>query len=101
MTLAILGYFAIALGLLVALTRMILVIGRATECQPSATAIATGYLAIGLGGVTLIAALIPVFATPYSDGFPEIVTLMAMGLASLSLGLGFTHAVRTLERVAR
>lgn len=101
MTLAIMGYFAISLGMLMALTRMIVLIGRGTECAQAGTAIATGYMAIGVGGVTLIAVLIPLLTVSTDSIYIGTVTLIAVGLASLTLGLGFTHAVRTLERIAR
>jgi hypothetical protein len=106
MTLAILAYFAIALGTLVALARMIILIGRSIGDCPqtgrraitAATSIATGYLAIGMGGVILIAASIPAM-NPQDPASQAIVVLFNAGLASLILGLGFTHALRTLRSV--
>jgi hypothetical protein len=104
MTLPILAYFAIALGTLIALARMILLIGRSMgECpqtgrvaRAAATSIATGFLAIGMGGVILIAATIPAL-DPRTSANQAIVVLFNAGLASLILGLGFTHALRTLR----
>ncbi len=104
MTLALFAYFAIALGTLIALTRMIVLIGRGMgDCpqtgrmaRAASTSIATGYLAIGLGGVVLIAAIIPAFGM---DNIAEqsTIVLLTAGFASLILGLGFAHAVRTLR----
>jgi hypothetical protein len=106
MTLPILAYFAIALGTLIALARMILLIGRSmAECpqtgrvaRAAATSIATGFLAIGMGGVILIAATIPALH-PQDPTSQAIVVLFNAGLASLILGLGFTHALRVLHAV--
>jgi hypothetical protein len=104
MTLALLAYFAIALGTLIALTRMIVLIGQGMgDCpdtgrmaRAASTSIATGYLAIGLGGTVLIAAAIPAL-----DGGDiaarSVIVLLTAGFASLMLGLGFAHAVRTLR----
>jgi hypothetical protein len=107
MTLAILGYFTITLSTLIALARMILQVGRTMgDCptngataRAAALAVTTGFVAIGMGGVILIAAIIPSVVhggTPASAG---VITLLTMGLACLSLGLGFSHAVRTLQAV--
>ncbi len=104
MTLALLAYFAIALGTLVALTRMIVLIGQGMgDCpdtgrmaRAAGTSIATGYLAIGLGGVVLIGAVIPALR-PGDAPEQSLVVLLTAGFASLILGLGFAHAVRTLR----
>jgi hypothetical protein len=106
MTLAITAYFAIALGTLAALARMIMLIGRSIGDCPqtgrravmAATSIATGFLAIGMGGVILIAASIPAL-DPHTPTSQAIVVLFNAGLASLILGLGFTHALRVLRAV--
>lgn len=104
MTLALLAYFAVALGTLIALTRMIVLIGQGMgDCpdtgrvaRAASTSIATGYLAIGLGSVVLIAAVIPAIG---GGDLAEhsVVVLLTAGFASLMLGLGFAHAVRTLR----
>ncbi len=101
MTAMILIYFAISLTMLLALARMILTIGRALgQCEGSKRAadaggitIATGFVAIGVGGVILVGALLP--ALVYTPGG----LLGTLGLSCLMLGLGFTHAVSTLRAV--
>lgn len=95
-----LGYFAAALAVLIALALMILAITRALgdcpEKGPRARAagvtIATGYLALGAGAVMLIGA----FAT-LSAGLETI--FFCVGLACIVLGLGFTQAVTMLRAV--
>jgi hypothetical protein len=104
MTLALLAYFIVALGTLIALTRMIVLIGQGMgDCpqtgrmaRAASTSIATGYLAIGLGGAILIAAVIPALA-PENIAGQSVIVLLTVGFASLILGLGFVHAVRTLR----
>lgn len=103
MTTLILTYFAIALGMLLGLARMILTIGRTLgDCpetgrraRTAAVTIATGFAAIGTGGVILIASALPTI----NGGTP--VLLFALGLACLVLGLGFVHAVRQLRDVVQ
>jgi hypothetical protein len=93
-------YIALAFGALAALAIMILRIGALLgECpQSRATAraaaitIATGFAAIGAGGVILIGAALPLVANAPLAGF-----LAALGFAALCLGLGFTQAVGTLR----
>ena len=95
-----LGYFAAALAVLIALALMILAITRALADCPETSAraraagvtIATGYLALGAGAVMLIGA----FAT-LSPGLETI--LFCLGLACIVLGLGFTQAVTMLRAV--
>lgn len=104
MTLALLAYFIVALGTLIALTRMIVLIGQGMgDCpqtgrmaRAASISIATGYLAIGLGGAILIAAVIPALA-PENIAGQSVIVLLTAGFASLILGLGFAHAVRTLR----
>ncbi len=99
----ILAYFAVALATLLALARMILTIGKAlADCPESGRAaragsitIATGFIAIGAGAVILIAAGLAMAGT-----HPPTM-LLAMGLACLILGLGFTHAITTLRSVVQ
>lgn len=94
-------YFAITLATLGLLGSMILRIGRTMgDCpQTGASArlasvtIATGFLAIGLGGVLLVAIALPLTAELGAAIFP------ITGFACLVLGLGFTHAVRVLKAV--
>lgn len=93
-------YIALGFGALAALAFMILRIGALLgECPQSrataraaAVTIATGYSAIGAGGVILIGAALPLLAEAPMAGF-----LGALGLAALCLGLGFTQAVGTLR----
>jgi len=95
-----LGYFAAALAVLIALALMILAITRAlADCPekgPRARAagitIATGYLALGGGAVLLIGA----FAS--LEAGLEII-FFCLGLACIVLGLGFTQAVTMLRAV--
>ena len=93
-------YFNLGLGAVAALTAMILRIGAlAQDCPdsarragPAATAIATGFAAIGAGGVTLIGAALPLMADA-----PFAALMLALGFAALCLGLGFTHAMGNLR----
>tara|TARA_R110002095_G_scaffold205319_1_gene188601 strand:- start:181 stop:486 length:306 start_codon:yes stop_codon:yes gene_type:complete len=93
MTLLALLYALLAFGALVALCTMILRIGAMIGTCPdskdtaraAAVTIATGFAAIGAGGVTLIGALLPL-----NPGAPLVSWLLALGCASLCLGLGFT-----------
>lgn len=102
MILLALSYIALAFGGLTALCIMILRIGAMVGTCPAtgaavraaAVTIATGFAAIGAGGVILIGALLPL-----NVGQPTVAFLLALGLASLCLGLGFTHAIGTLRAV--
>lgn len=93
-------YIALGFGALTALAAMILRIGALLgECPKSrataragAVTIATGFAAIGAGGVILIGAALPFLAQAPLAGF-----LSALGFAALCLGLGFTQAVGTLR----
>ena len=95
-------YVILAFGALASLCIMILRIGRMLGTCPitksvartASVTIATGFAAIGAGGVILLGAMIPVMANAPLLGF-----LLALGLASLCLGLGFTHAIATLRVV--
>lgn len=93
-------YIALGFGALAVLALMILRIGallgdcpqsRATA-RAGAVTIATGFSAIGAGGVILIGAALPLLADAPLAGF-----LGALGLAALCLGLGFAQAVGTLR----
>lgn len=95
-------YVTLALGALVALSLMILKIGTLLgECpnqnpaaKAAAVAIATGFAAIGAGGVILIGATVPVLADR-----PYLGLMLSLGLAALCLGLGFSNAVAVLRTV--
>lgn len=95
-------YFAIALSVLGWLMFMILKIGAMMGTCPTTNGaarsasitIATGYGAIGLGGVTLAAILLQVLMQAGA-----VALLAALGLASLALGLGFSQAMATLRGV--
>lgn len=100
---ALLAYPILALGALGILTAMILRIGRMlgdcpqsqARAQAAAVTIATGYAAIGLGGVFLgLAAVFVAQANP-------AVALGILGLVTLCLGLGFGHAIATLRAVTQ
>jgi hypothetical protein len=100
MTLFALAYVLLAFGALATLCLMILRIGTlmgqcpttGAAARTAALTIATGYAAIGAGGVILVGALIPLLADAPLMGF-----LLALGFASLCLGLGFTNAMATLR----
>jgi hypothetical protein len=102
MTLLVTLYVILAFAALIALSMMILKIGTllgdcpqaARRAQAASITIATGFSAIGAGGIILIAVILPIL--PH---MPAAAFLAALGLASLCLGLGFTHAVATLRAV--
>jgi len=95
-------YIVIATATLTVLSGMILKIGSLIgDCPDSkrvakvtSVTIATGYAAIGAGGVICIGAILPLVSQ-----FHEAGLMFALGLAALCLGLGFTHAVSTLRAV--
>lgn len=104
MFVALISYAVVSLAALVALASMILKIGAMLgHCPQSramaksaAVTIATGYTAIGAGGVLLIGAILPVMR---DDALVGLVG--ALGLAVLCLGLGFTQAITTLRAVLK
>lgn len=95
-----LSFIGLSLLALIALTRMIVLIGSMQrECPETgpavrlvAVTVATGFCAIGAGGVFLIAAAFPLLAQA-----PMMAFFVGLGLAVLCLGLGFSHAVNTLR----
>lgn len=95
-------YLAGGLGAVVLLSLMILRIGAlmsacpegAPFARPAAVTIATGFAAIGTGLVLLVGALLPLFPEALDAALP-----LALGFASLCLGLGFTQAASTLRDV--
>lgn len=97
-------YITLAAAALVALSIMILKIGTLIgDCPQSATAaraaaitVATGFAAIGAGGIILIGAVLPLLQDAALPAF-----FLSLGFAALCLGLGFTHAVATLRAVVR
>lgn len=102
MTLAIVLYFPLAIATLVTLAGMILKVGKSmTTCPdaspavaPAALTIVTGFVSMGLGGIVLIGAMM--VALELDAAF----TLFAgLGLACLTLGVGFSHAIATLRAV--
>ncbi|WP_420862234.1 hypothetical protein [Algirhabdus cladophorae] len=97
-------YFGPALVILVTLVIMLLRIsGDMSDCpqrgkglRSAGVAIATGYWAIGLGGIILIAAGIA------AVDFDSLAALfLGLGFACLCLGLGFANAVATLRAVSK
>lgn len=102
MLFALTTYLLLCLAGVIALSRMILTIGgMMAECpgpgptaRSAAVTIATGFGAIGTGGVLLIGAALPVFAHS-----PVIAVAAGSGFAALCLGLGFTQAITTLRAV--
>jgi hypothetical protein len=109
MTLAILAYFAVTLATLIALGRMILQVGRSMgDCpqtgaaaRAGSVAITAGFIAIGMGGVILVSAVIPALAGNADAAELAVITLLAVGLACVTLGLGFAHALGNLKAVVR
>ena len=97
-------YFGPALVILTGMVVMIIRLsGDMSDCpqrgkglKSAGVAIATGYWAIGLGGIILIAAAIAAF----DFGNPAVL-LLGLGFASLCLGLGFANAVATLRAVSK
>jgi len=95
-------YFPIALSILLALYLMILRIGALVGACPdsqrlaeaAAVTIATGFAAIGAGGIALVGAVIPLLPQ-----IPLTALMAALGFIALCLGLGFAHAVGTLRAV--
>ena len=93
-------YAALMFCAVAALSTMILRIGDLMGSCPQSKAvaragavtIATGYAAIGAGGVILIGAALPLFAEAPLASF-----LLGSGLGVLCLGLGFTSAIATLR----
>lgn len=100
MLVSLLSFVGLSIIALVALTKMILVIGTMQQTCPEngpvarlvSVTVATGFCAIGAGGVLLIAAALPILADAPVIGF-----FVGLGLAILCLGLGFSHAVNTLR----
>ncbi|MGR3622681.1 hypothetical protein [Pseudophaeobacter sp.] len=96
-------YLGLALMMLLAMALMILRIGTLLgECplsgraaKAAAVTIANGYAMVGLGGVILIGAAIPLL----EGGL--LALLPALGLVAICLGLGFSHAVATQRAVVR
>ena len=93
-------YLTSALGTVMLLTLMILRIGALVGACPVTQAraravsitVATGFAAIGAGGVIMIGAILPVL-----KDVPFAALTLALGFAALCLGLGFTHAMGTLR----
>ena len=102
MILIALTYVLLAFGALIALCLMILRIGTllgdcpqtGAAARAGAITIATGFAAIGAGGVILIGSILPLLPQE-----PLVAFFIALGFAALCLGLGFTHAVGTLRAV--
>lgn len=96
-------YFTVSFALLAALNLIVLRIGAAMGACPqtgqiaraASVTIATGFAAIGGGAVLMIAAALPAL----KGGAPAV--MLAMGLAALVLGLGFTHAMTLLRHAVR
>ena len=97
-------YTLISLSVLAVLAWMILKIGamlgdcpeRGALIKSAAVTVATGFSAIGAGGVLLIAGVLPFLGQEAA-----LALTLALGFAAISLGLGFTHAVTILRAVAQ
>ena len=102
MLMYLLTYIILGAGALIALAFMIVKIGGLlADCpdngpatRAAAITIATGYVAIGAGGLILIGAVLPLLQDEALAAF-----FFALGLMAFCLGLGFTHAVGTLRAV--
>ena len=102
MTTYLIAYLLISFAALGVLCKMILHIGTllgncpetGTAARAGSVTITTGFAAIGAGGLILISAAIPT----YTVALPAVF-MLALGLASLCLGLGFTHAIGSLRAV--
>ncbi len=104
MTITILTYLLVAIIGLGTLCAILLKIGTLMATCPingpaikiSALTIVTGFGAIGLGGIVLIGAIFPLII---ETGFNAL--MVALGLALLCLGLGFTQAMTTLQGIIK
>lgn len=93
-------YFNLGLGAVAALVAMILRIGAlAGNCPQTrerayvnTLSIATGFAAIGAGGVLMVGATLPLIA-----GGLFAALMLPLGFVALCLGLGFTHAMGILR----
>ena len=67
-----------------------------TSASPRVVAapIAASYGAIGLGGILILAAMLPV-----ADDLIQLAAIAALGLVAVCLGLGFTQAVTALKAI--
>ena len=97
-----LAYLVGSFAILAILTGMIFRLGTmmsdcpigGTAARTAALSIATGFASIGAGGVMLIGAALPFLGSVSLAG-----VLVALGMAALCLGLGFTQAIATLREV--
>ncbi|SMX45825.1 hypothetical protein [Actibacterium lipolyticum] len=95
-------YFALCLLVLIGLATMIMKIGAALGDCPNtgraakagAISITSGYLAIGFGGCVLIAAIMPAL-----KNLPDAGLFVALGVACIALGMGFSSAATTLREI--
>ncbi|MEP2890633.1 hypothetical protein [Tateyamaria sp.] len=93
-------YFILGLGAVAALSLMIMRIGALAGNCPhtrerayvNTLSIATGFAAIGAGGVLMIGAILPLIAGGLFSAL-----MLPLGFAALCLGLGFTHAMGMLR----
>ena len=93
-------FYPIALAGLAALSTVLIVIGRATQDCPQLAGTArlmslivtTGFVTIGVGMIALIGALM----TRFTEDAVQAVSI-AVGLASIALGIGFWTAAVNLR----
>ena len=103
MTLLVIIYFTVAFCALAGLSAMIFQIGKAlADCPATGRAARTGaltiisaFIAIGTGGILLVAGG-AITVLPFAS-LPGL--MLALGIAILCLGLGFTNAVAALRDV--
>ncbi|WP_371226325.1 hypothetical protein [Roseovarius sp. 2305UL8-3] len=104
MLLVLATYTLTSLAGLIVLANMILKIGtmlagcpkRGPVIRSAAVTVATGFSAIGAGGVLLIAGVLPLLGNDAA-----LALMAALGLAAICLGLGFSHAITILRAVAQ
>ena len=97
-------YFTIAFCALAGLSAMIFQIGRALADCPAtgraaragALTIVSAFIAIGTGGILLVAGG-AITILPVTSSLPGL--MLALGVAILCLGLGFTNAVAALRDI--
>lgn len=96
-------YLALSLGLVAMLSYMLLKIGKLiADCpqqgspatRAAAVTVATGFATVGAGAIVLIGALLPL-----TQSLTVGAMVLALGFASLCLGLGFAQAAAILRDV--
>ena len=98
-------YFAFISAALVALAILANVIHKMGQalaiCPKTGTAakagslvVVTGFVVVGIGGISLVSA-----ALPYIHDRADTAVLMAFGFVVIGLGIGFSQAAATLQKI--